>query len=348
MSVFEESARVPLIVAAPGMKAKDQVCGRPAELLDMYPTLAELCGLPAPQGLHGTSLRPLLDDPAAPGKKAAYTQVRRGGANDQFLGRSVRTERWRYTEWDNGKRGSELYDHDADPHEYRNLADDPKRADTVKELKELLRGGVAETPQQRQEAAAFARWEKEIQAIEQRDREKAPPREAVLFAGSSSIRFWDVAKSFPGLAVVNRGFGGSQIADSTHFADRLILKHSPRAVVFYAGDNDIAAGRTPEQVLADFKAFTARIHDGLPKTKIVFLAVKPSPARWKLFDVQQKANALVEAYCKSDGRLLFVDVVKPMLGDDGRPRRELFVLDGLHLNEAGYKLWAELLKPYLE
>jgi uncharacterized sulfatase len=146
MSLFEESARVPLIVYAPGMKAKGKVCGRPAELLDMYPTLADLCGLPAPEGVQGSSLKPLLDDPAAKGKKAAYTQVKRGGMNESFLGRSVRTERWRYTEWDGGKRGAELYDHDSDPHEYANLADDPKHADTVKELKELLKGGVTEAP----------------------------------------------------------------------------------------------------------------------------------------------------------------------------------------------------------
>jgi uncharacterized sulfatase len=136
MSLFEESARVPLIISAPGMKARGQSCGRPAELLDLYPTLVDLCGLPEVKGLQGKSLRPLFDDPKAPGKPAAYTVVKRGGMKDSFLGRSVRTERWRYTEWDGGKRGAELYDHEA-----VNLAAEAKQAETVKQLKGLLKEG---------------------------------------------------------------------------------------------------------------------------------------------------------------------------------------------------------------
>jgi iduronate 2-sulfatase len=341
MTLFEESAQVPLIVVAPGRKAKGQACGRPAELLDMYPTLADLCGLPVPGGLHGTSLRPLLDDPTAPGKKAAYTQVTRGSGKDLFLGRSVRTERWRYTEWDDGKRGVELYDHDNDAHEYQNLAAYAKHADTVKEMKELLKKGSAAPP-------GFANWEKEIQGIEQRDKEKPPAEGGIVFAGSSSIRIWNLAKSFPDLPVVNHGFGGSQIADVTHFTDRLVLKLKPRVVVFYAGDNDIAAGKSPAQVADDFRGFAATVHRELPKTKVIFLAVKPTPARWKLYDVQTKANALVEASCKGNEWLTFVDVVKPMLGADGKPRPELFVKDGLHMTEEGYKVWTELVKPYLK
>jgi len=143
MTLFEESARVPLIIAAPGMGAKGRAAAGLAELVDLYPTLADLCGLPAPEGLEGRSLRPLLDDPAGPGKPAAITQVRRGGRQDTFQGYAARSDRYRYVEWDGGRRGVELYDHEADPHEHRNLADDPRHAGTVAEMKRLLREALA-------------------------------------------------------------------------------------------------------------------------------------------------------------------------------------------------------------
>jgi uncharacterized sulfatase len=137
MSLFEEATRVPLILAAPGMKAKGQVTGRLAELVDLYPTLADLCGLPANKAHEGTSLKPLLDDAQRPWKKGAFTQVTRG----EKLGYTLRTERWRYTEWDGGQAGVELYDHDADPRELKNLAGDPQQAKTLEELKSLLAAG---------------------------------------------------------------------------------------------------------------------------------------------------------------------------------------------------------------
>jgi uncharacterized sulfatase len=146
MSIFEESARVPMIIASPGMKAAGKTSPRPAELVDFYPTFCDLCGVAAPKNLAGRSLKPQLDDPLAPGKPAAVTQVFRGGGKKKdggFAGYSLRTERYRYTEWDGGKRGVELYDHDTDPREYKNLANDPKHAETVAELKRLLAEAIS-------------------------------------------------------------------------------------------------------------------------------------------------------------------------------------------------------------
>jgi lysophospholipase L1-like esterase len=197
-------------------------------------------------------------------------------------------------------------------------------------------------------APDFGRWEKEIAAFEAKDMAAPPPKDAILFAGSSSIRLWNLKKSFPDLGVINRGFGGSQIADSTHFAPRIILKVQPRVIVFYAGDNDVANGRTAEQVFNDFKDFADLIHKELPKTRIVFISIKPSPARLKMVDEQQKANGLIEAYCKKNDTLTYIDAATPMLGENGKPRQELFGKDGLHMNDKGYALWASLLKAYLK
>ncbi|HUG93383.1 MAG TPA: D-alanyl-D-alanine carboxypeptidase/D-alanyl-D-alanine-endopeptidase [Planctomycetaceae bacterium] len=196
-------------------------------------------------------------------------------------------------------------------------------------------------------AEAEAKWEPAIRKFEQQDRENPPPKGGVLFVGSSSIRMWDLEQSFPGRPLINRGFGGSQIADSTHFIDRLVLTHAPRTVVLYAGDNDIAQGKTPERVAADFADFCDAVHQKLPETKIVYIAIKPSRARWRLFETMSRANALMAGQCADDDRLQFVDIVEPMLGHDGQPRPELFVADGLHLSAAGYRLWASLLEPHL-
>jgi lysophospholipase L1-like esterase len=194
----------------------------------------------------------------------------------------------------------------------------------------------------------FSRWESAIAAFEKQDAEKPPPKNGIVFAGSSSIRFWNLPKSFPDLPVVNRGFGGSTIPDCTHFAARTVLRHEPRLVVFYAGDNDLALGHSPERVADDFKAFVRAVHEKLPKTRVAFIAIKPSPLRAGLMEKQRRANALVEEYCKSDERLTYVDVVPPMLNADGKPRAELFRADGLHLNEKGYELWSGIVRPVLK
>lgn len=190
------------------------------------------------------------------------------------------------------------------------------------------------------------RWEKSIAAIEKADKARPPAKGGVFFCGSSSIVRWDLKKSFPDLPAYNRGFGGSQIADSTHFAPRLVLPYEPRAVVFYAGDNDLAGGKEPEKVRDDFMAFAKVVHDALPKTTIFFLSIKPSVARWKLYDAMRRANALVEAECKKDARLVYVDVGAAMLRD-GKPRPELLADDGLHLSPEGYAEWTKTVRPLI-
>lgn len=197
-------------------------------------------------------------------------------------------------------------------------------------------------------AQGFGRWEKAISAMEARDRKDPPPKGAVLLCGSSSARGWNVRKWFPDHQVVNRGFGGSQIHESTHFADRIILPHRPRAILLYAGDNDIASGKPPETVCENFKAFVDKVHGALPRCRIIFIAIKPSLRRWHLVGKMRQANRLIQAVTETDDRLEYVDIDTPMIGPDGRPRKELFKPDGLHLNAKGYALWTKLVLPYLE
>jgi lysophospholipase L1-like esterase len=204
--------------------------------------------------------------------------------------------------------------------------------------------GEADKPQVENPSA---RWESAIQNFEEQDKAAPPKKNHVVFVGSSSIRLWKLDKSFPDLQPINRGFGGSEIADSVHFADRIILKHQPRVVVLYAGDNDLARGKTPGRVAADFELFVSKIHRSQPGTKIVFIAVKPSIARWKLIDEVRAANAAVAEICGKNELLEFVDIDAPMLGDDGKPRPELFLQDGLHITDAAYEIWSKLVRPHI-
>lgn len=197
-------------------------------------------------------------------------------------------------------------------------------------------------------ADPFAKWEKAIAAIEKRLAADPPKPGGVFFVGSSSIVKWDLKKSFPGKDYANVGFGGSTIPDSTHFASRIITPYKPCTIVFYAGDNDIAQKRTPEQVRDDFRAFVATARKDNPSCRILFIPIKPSVARWKQFETQTKANAFVRGLCNGDKRLQYVDIVPLMLGADGKPDPDLFVKDGLHLSAKGYELWTATLNKLLK
>lgn len=191
------------------------------------------------------------------------------------------------------------------------------------------------------------RWAGELKTFADWDAKNTPPADAVLFVGSSSIRLWKTAEAFSDLPVINRGFGGSWMADSICFAERLILRYKPAVVVIYAGDNDIAGGLPPEQVHRDFVRLTQLIHAALPQTPVVCLPIKPSRSRWPLWPKMQQANELNRRYAQSSGYITYVDTASALLAADGLPDEALFEPDALHLNQTGYARWNRLLAPVL-
>ena len=194
----------------------------------------------------------------------------------------------------------------------------------------------------------FGKWEKEIAAFELRDQTNPPPRHALLFIGSSTIRFWKtLAQDFPGHQVINRGFGGSEIADATHFAGRIVFPCAPKAVFLRAGGNDLHNGKSVEQVFADFKEFVTLIQKKLPAAEIIFIGLSPSLARWDQHEKEQAVNRLIESYVKQTPHLKYVEDYDMVLGADGKPRAELYVADKLHFNAEGYKLLVERVRPFL-
>ena len=192
----------------------------------------------------------------------------------------------------------------------------------------------------------FVKWEKDIAAFEQTDATNPPPTGAVEFIGSSTIARWKtLAQDFPGQPVFNRGFGGSEIVDATHFAARVVLPYAPKMIILRAGGNDLWAGKSPAQVFADFKEFTAAVHAKLPATEIIFLSLSPSPARWKQHEQEKEVNRLIENFVRQTPHLKYIETYDLPLGADGQPRVELFVADQLHFNADGYKLLAERVRP---
>ena len=197
-----------------------------------------------------------------------------------------------------------------------------------------------------QAATPVSKWEPEIKVFEENDKTNPPPKNAILFIGSSSIRKWTGLKQdFAGWPVINRGFGGSQIEDSTALADRIIFPYQPHLILLYAGDNDLAAGKSVEQVVADYRAFVQKVRSVLPETRIAFISIKPCPSRWRLKEKVEAANHQIAVL--TDHGLAFIDVYSRMLGADGRPEPDLFLPDALHPSAKCYQLWASLIRPYL-
>jgi lysophospholipase L1-like esterase len=198
--------------------------------------------------------------------------------------------------------------------------------------------------------AATANFESVILAYEKADLSAPPAPGGVVFYGSSSIRMWKTLKEdFPALNVINRGFGGSTAPDALKYMSRVVLPYRPSTIVFYEGDNDLSKGRTPEQLLADCQTFAKEVHATLPTTRILFLSVKPSVKRSTIFDKQATANSLLSTWItkSKDPRLVYVDIVKPMMDASGAVRPDLFLADRLHMNREGYKIWAKTITSLL-
>lgn len=191
------------------------------------------------------------------------------------------------------------------------------------------------------------RFARDIDAFEQWDSKNAFPAALILFVGSSSIRMWRTREGFPDLPVINRGFGGSHISDVLHFADRIVLPYRPKVIVFYAGDNDVAGGKSAERVRDDYRRFVDLVGARLPQTRLIFVTIKPSGQRWALWPEMNKANDLVRDLCDKDDRLFFGDLATPLLDSEGKPDDQLFLADRLHLSPNGYAVWNETLRPIL-
>ena len=191
-------------------------------------------------------------------------------------------------------------------------------------------------------------WDPSIRAFEKYDAENPHPEKSILFIGSSSVRMWKLKNSFPGLPTMNRGFGGSELSDSLQYFARIVLPYRPKAILLYAGDNDIGNGENAEQVIADYKAFAAKVRSQLPKTHFAFLPIKPSLKRWSLWPEMKKANEAIQKLATADSKLHYIDTVTPMLSEGGTPKKEFFIADGLHMTVDGYKAWTAIVAPWLD
>ncbi len=198
-------------------------------------------------------------------------------------------------------------------------------------------------------SSARSRWEPTLAAFAKADQDNRPAKGGVLFVGSSTIRMWtNLSQDFRDVPVViNRGFGGSTMSDCNTFVRELVTQYQPTQVMVYAGDNDLADGRSPEQVVQTFASFVAQVRQELPDSRIVYISIKPSPLRESLMDKARQTNALMQRYVAGLPNAGYVDIFHAMLGPDGRPKAELFLADRLHLNENGYRLWRGLIAGHL-
>jgi len=192
-------------------------------------------------------------------------------------------------------------------------------------------------------------FESAIAQFEQADLQNPPPKNAIIVIGSSSIRGWHstIKNDFAPLTVIPRGFGGSNVNDVLFYANRIVLPYKPRAIVLYEGDNDVAQGISPSKIKDTFLEFIEIIYEELPDCRIYFLSIKPSVSRWEKWEQMSSVNKLIENECSTNPLLTYIDIATPMLNEQGTPKEEIFQLDNLHMNQVGYAIWVDILKPIL-
>lgn len=193
------------------------------------------------------------------------------------------------------------------------------------------------------------RFNAEINHLDSMSYDFDPDKNIYLFTGSSSIRKWDsLSVYFSDYQIINNGFGGSQMSDLLYYVDILILKYEPNKVFIYEGDNDLAEEKEINEIMVTAKKLVKKLRKGLSEIEIVFISAKPSLARWELKHQYLALNSALRDYCNTKSYLTYADVWNVMLNQTGDPNPDLFVKDGLHLNEKGYDLWARSLGRYLE
>lgn len=193
-------------------------------------------------------------------------------------------------------------------------------------------------------------WEEAIVALEAKTRGKYDPGQGVVFVGSSSIRLWDsLADDMSPMPVIQHGFGGAKLNDVVHYAERLVNAYQPRAVVVFAGTNDIepAASKSPEVLLASYQAFVGTVRGSQPDLPIFYIGITPSPRRWAVWPIAQSTNRLIEAWSAADPNLHFIDTSDALLASNGEPDEDNYLFDGLHLSKRGYRIWREIIRQRL-
>ena len=215
-------------------------------------------------------------------------------------------------------------------------------------LATALLTGCASAPRNSPTTHNSAKWETAIATYEAQDVTNRPAPGCIVFIGSSYIKRWtNLVADFPGLPVVNRGFGGCQLADVYHYADRIVIPYAPREVVIYAGGNDISAKKSPEIVFGDFVALMEKLRAALPQVKLVFISCPPSPKRWAQTADIRDMNSRIAHYCRRHD-ITFVNTFDLMLGLDGLPLPDIYVEDQLHMNAKGYAIWRDAVTPHLK